>query len=358
MATISYGTQGSGLGAKQQAYVDKLMTTEVAQQTIFDRFATIQNALPQNNGKVINFRKWVPMKDLMIANKIYEDYTGNDSSNTGAGIATLVGKGAYQDYILPEGSSGSEAGQMKVVEFSTDVFPIGMWMTVTEETNLFHDMYTVAENVRQYSEVASFIIDGFYRDLYINSAGHIQDITGDSTGNDVSSANFTKASKKISLQLRLSGAKYVSNILKSSPNYGTEPVWSRYVGIVNTMMGEAIRDNTDFVPLEKYSAGIKPLESEIGMIGDIRIVENENMLIEETATAGTYKGYMLIMGKEHTANIPVRGKKRLEVIVKGLNSDDKSDPLNRTQLIGWKSWLGAYSIYPERIGLVEANFTI
>jgi len=358
MATINYGTQGSGLGAKQQAYIDKLMTTEVAQQTIFDRFATIQKALPKNSGKTITFRRWVPMKDLMIANKIYEDYTGNDSANTGAGIATLVGTNAYQSYILPEGSSGSEAGEMKVVEVSTDVFPIGMWMTVTEETNLFHDMYTVAENVRQYSEVAGFIIDGFYRDLYINSAGHQEDITADSTGNDVTSVNFKDASRKISLQLRLSGAKYVNSILKSSPNYATEPVWSRYIGIVNPMMGEAMRDNADFIPLEKYSANIKPLDNEIGMINDIRVIENENMLIEETATAGTYKGYMLILGKEHTADIPVRGKKRLEVIVKGLNNDDKSDPLNRTQLIGWKSWLGAYTIYPERLGLVIANFSI
>ena len=359
MATVNYGTQGSGLGAKQQAYIDKLMTTEVAQKAIFDRFATIQKVLPKNSGKTITFRRWVPMKDIMIANTIYEQYTGNDTENTGAGIATLIGKDAYKDIILPEGSSGSENGQMKVVEVSTDVFPIGMWMTVTEETNLFHDMYTVAENVRQYSEVAAMYIDGFYRDLYINSAGHQEDITGNTDPDDkVTSSTFKDAVRKISLQLRLSGAKYVNSILKSSPNYATEPVWSRYIGIVNPMMGEAMIDNPDFVPLEKYSASIKPLDGEIGMINDVRVIENENMLIEETSTAGEYKGYMLILGKEHTANIPIRGKKRIEVIVKGLNSQDKSDPLNRTQLIGWKSWLGAYTIYPERLGLVIANFTI
>lgn len=368
MANLAYGTQGDGLGASQQAYIDKLMTSRLAQQMVFDRYATIQKALPQNNGKDIKFRKWVPMRDLMLANSIYTGYTGNTPTTNGEEIAQLVPYSpdpatavaqTYSDYVLPEGSSGTEAGSMKVVELNSSVFPIGMWMTVNEEVNLFHDMYTVAENVTQYSEVASVLIDGFYRDTYINGAGHIQDITGGTApANNVTDTAFTGATKKISLQLRLSNAKYISSVLSSSPNYATEPIWSRYVGIVNPMMGEAMKANADFKPLETYSAGVKPLEGEIGMIGDIRVIENANMLIETTGTAGEYTGYMLVMAKDHTANIPLRGKKRVEVIVKGLDTKDKSDPLNRTQIIGWKSWLGAYTVSPEKLGLVKAVFDI
>jgi len=357
--SLTYGVQGAGLGAAQQAYLDKLMTTRLAQATLFDKFATIQKSLPQNSGKQIKFRKWVPMRDLMLANTIYQNYTGNSVTTNGEEIAELVDTNMYSTYVLPEGSSGTEAGQMKVVEFQTDVFPIGMWMTITEETNLFHDMYTVAENVNQYSEVASLIIDGFYRDTYINGAGHVIDISAGGAGADsVVDSAFDDAHRKISLQLRLSGAKYVNSVLTSSPNYKTEPIWSRYIGIVNPMMGEAMRNNTNFKSLETYSAGVKPLDGEIGMIGDIRVIENPNMTIVTTATAGTYTGDMLILGKKHTANIPLRGKKRVEVIVKGLNGDDKSDPLNRTQIVGWKSWLGAYTISPEKLGLIKANFTI
>jgi N4-gp56 family major capsid protein len=354
MATVTWGNQGQGLGVKQQAYLDKLMTAELAQRLIFDRFATIEKALPQNNGKTIEFKKWVPMRDLMIANKIYKDYTENQE---GEGIAVLVDKGAYNNIVLPEGSSGTEQGQMKKISFTTDVFPIGMWMSVTEETSLFDDMYTIKENIRQYSETASMYIDAFYRDTYINSAGHQIDITGNADPDDkVTSEAFFNAVRKISLQLRLSGAKYVNTVLSASPNVGTVPVWSRYIGIVNIMMGEAIRNNPKFKPLEQYATGnVKPLDGEIGMINDIRIIENENMLIEDAGN-GTYTGYMLVLGKDHTANIPLRGKKRIEVIVKGLNGGDKSDPLNRTQTIGWKSWLGAYTLYPERLGLIKAHF--
>jgi len=357
MATVNYGTQGSGLGAQQQAYLDKLMTTELAQRMIFDRYATIQKSLPQKSGKTIKFRRWVPMKHLMLVNDIYTQFVNNDVEGKGEGILISTQKGIYNDIILEEGSSGSEKGKLKVVELETDVFPIGMWMTVTEEVDLFHDMYTLSEHLRQYSEVASFYIDTFYRDLYINSAGHIEDITGNSDPDDkVSSSAFTDAVKKLSLKLRISGAKYVSSILTSSPNYETKPVWARYVGLVHPTMGEAIRENEDFIPLEKYASGVKVLDGEIGMIADIRIVEAENMLAENGD--GTFKGYMLIMGHEHTVNVPLRGKKRIEVIVKGRDSKDKSDPLNRFGMVGWKSWLGALTVNPERVALAIANYQL
>lgn len=364
MATVNYtsngtvgGSLGEGLGAPQQAYLEKLMTTEVAQTTIFDRFATIQKSMPQKRGTVMKFRKWVDMKDLVLANTIYKTYTENDIVNAGQGVATMIGRDEYANYILPEGSSGSEFGQMKVVEMQTDIKPIGMWMSHTEEDIILHDMYTVSENVKQYSKVAGFIIDGFYRDLYQSSAGHAIDISGNTApDNDVTSAAFKSAISKISLQLRLSGAKYVDSVLKQSPNYAKQGIWSRYLGVCNPMMAEALTENPNFKPVEEYPGGVAILDGERGMIGDVRVIENENAFISDNGD-GTYKGELLIFGKEHTADIPLRGKKRIQIIVKGLG-ENGNDILDRVGYIGWKSWLGAYTIHPERLGIVTADFTI
>jgi len=354
---VTYGTQGSGLSDAQQAYVDKLMTAELAQKTVFDRFATLRKELPQRNSQKIEFKRWIPMKDLMFVNDIYKNYTGNTD---GEGIATLIPENAYQDFILSEGSSGDEKGAMQVVKTEAEVIPIGAWMTYTEELELFHDMYTISENVKQYSDVASLVIDGFYRDFMVNGAGHLQDITGNTDPEDkIESESFAKAIRKIGLQLRLSGAKYVNSIISATPKYGTIPVWSRYIGIVNPLAGDKLKDNEKFIPLEKYATGsVKPLDGEIGMIGDVRVIENENMSISATDTDGLYTGEMLIMGKDHTAQIPLRGKKRVQVIVKPIGGSDKSDALNRFGTIGWKSWIGAKVLYPERLGVIKFNFTI
>jgi len=364
MATINYtsngvvsGSLGQGLGAAQQVYLEKLAINEVAQKTIWDRFATIQKSLPQNSGTKMRFRRWVPMKDLILANTIYKNYTGNDVVNAGQAVATMVGENKWQEFVLAEGSSGNELGEMKVVEFETDINLIGSFMTVTEETQLLHDMYTISENVRQYSDLIALIVDGFYRDTIRASAGHIQDISGGASGsNSVVDDAFTTATKKITLQLKLSGAQYVDSVLTQSPRYAKQGIYSRYIGICNTMMAEALRDNPNFKPTEEYPGGIKLLENEVGMLGFVRIIEDPNAYIYDNGD-GTYKGDLVIFGKEHTADIPLRGKKRIEIIVKGLGQNG-DDPLNRISTMGWKSWLGAYPIYPERIGKVTANFSV
>jgi len=351
---LMYGNQGDKLGAKQQAIIDKLMATEVIQNTIFEKYATITKTLPQKAGKTITFRKPVKIKDLMLANSIYENYTGNDSANTGAGIATLVDQDYYKRFILAEGDSGSERSYAKYIEFNTDVFPIGFWSKISEEVSLFHDMWNLTDYIKELSETGAFIIDGFYRDLYMNSAGHQIDISANADGsNNMQDQAFADACKKISMQLRLSGAKYVNRILDNSPNYGTVPVFARYTAIVNPLCEFSLRDNPEFVPVEKYPHTTKVMENEIGTLKDIRFIANENMYIEDDGT--DQYGWALIMGQDHTANVPIRGKKRIETVIKGLNNNDKSDPLDRFQIVGFKSWLGAYTLYPERLGLIKAK---
>jgi len=349
---LMYGNQGDGLGAKQQAVLDRLMTEGVAQKTIFDKYATMTKGIPQKSGRTIIFRKAVKVKDLMLANKIYKEYTGNEE---GQGVATLVDRDYYKEFILTEGESGSERSYGKYIEYQTDIFPIGFWSKITEEVSLLHDMWSLNGYIQELTEVASYIIDGFYRDLYINSAGHQIDISGNDDGsNNFKDSAFTDANRKVAMQLRLSGAKYVKSILSNSANYGTIPLKTKYVAIVNPLAEFSLRENQDFIPVEKYPHTTQVMEDEIGSIGEVRYVSNENMLIEEIDSSSAY-AYALIMGQDHTANIPLRGKKRIETIVKGLNSGDKSDPLNRFQIVGFKSWLGAYTINPERLGLIKGK---
>jgi N4-gp56 family major capsid protein len=166
-------------------------------------------------------------------------------------------------------------------------------------------------------------------------------------------ADFTSANQKVAMQLRLSGAKYIDRIIDNSPNIGSIPINAKYVGIVNPLCEFDLRANPDFIPVEKYPNPSIAMENEIGTIGEVRYIFNEDMYIEDD---GSDKyGWALIMGKDHTAQIPLKGKNRIETIVKGLNSDDKSDPLNRLQTIGLKSWLGAYTLSPEKVALIKAK---
>ena len=346
---------GNGLGAEMQAYLDKTLLTNISENTMFDRLATMQRNLPLKSSKEIRFDKWIRMADLYLTNNINQTFTGN---NTAAGTETLqnVPESEYQNFILEEGSSGSSKAQMKLIKQEATVFAIGDWMPHTEEMEMFHNRWTVAETSKQMGEMAGLIIDGYYRDLYVNGAGHLADISGDGTGNDnVVDSAFSEAARSTYLALKLSGAKMVSSIMSSSPNYGTTPVLAKYTGYIHPIAAERLLDNADFVSIEDYAAGITPIEGEVGILArSIRVIENENAPLIEIA-AGEYQCDMIVCGQDHTAHIPVRGKGATEFVFQPLGSGGTSDPLKRAGTTGWKSWLGAKVLYPERLAVMTAR---
>ena len=341
---------GNGIGAEMQAFLDKTLLTNIVDNTMWDRYATIAKPLPLKNSKEILFEKWIRMIDLyQQGNNSNEDFTGNDIT---AGEETLqnIKENEYQNFILPEGSSGTSKMNMQLIQKSTSVFPIGDYLGYTEEMEMFHHRWTVAEAARQYGEAASLIIDGYYRDLYINGAGHYTDLTG----TDAADPAVEAACKKMETALRLSGAKPVNKILSASPNYGTVPVRANYTMLVHTAACDALENNPGFVPVEEYTQN--PMEGERGILGRLRIIENSNAVIIPNG-GGSYTAKAIVLGNDHTAHVPVRGKGSVEFVYQPLGSAGTADALKRVGTVGFKSWIGGLVLYPERLGRIDFDFT-
>ena len=348
---------GNGLGAEMQAYLDKTLLTNIAETSIFDRLATMTRALPLRNSKEIRFDKWVRMADLYLSNNLNTKFTGNVidvPNNIDEETLQYVPKDEYQNFVLEEGSSGQSKSQMKLIQLTSTVFSIGDWMPFTEEMEMFHNRWTAAETSKQMGELAGLVIDGYYRDLYVNGAGHVTDISGDGTGNDnVVDAAFTDACSKMETALKLSGAKPVNSIMTASALYGTTPVRAKYTMYVHSIVAEQLLNNPDFVPVEQYAPN-GGMENEMGIIGKVRVVENANAPLTEVS-AGEYVAECIVTGKDHTSHVPVRGKGSTEFVLQPLGSGGTADPLKRVGTCGWQSWLGAKVLYPERLGIIKAK---
>ena len=348
---------GSGLGAERRAYLDKLLLENTAQKTMYDRLATLTRPLPLRDSKRVEFEKWITMKNLYFANNINENFTGNDVAS-GEETLQMIQRDEYQNFMLDEGSSGTSKGQMKLIKMSTDVFAIGDWMPYTEELELFHNRWSTSEATNQMSDMSAMVIDGFYRDLYYYGAGHMYDISTEADGvNNVIDPAFGTASKKLVTALKLSGAMEMSSILSSSPNYGTVPVNGKFVAYGHVAAIDAMEDgNADWVPIEKYADRVTLLPNERGMLKNIRYVEVADGYIVPTGTAGEYVAEFVVGGKDHTAQVPLRGKGKSETVYNQIGSGGTSDPLSRVGSLGWKGWLGAKVLYPERLGILKAKF--
>jgi len=341
---------GNGIGVEMQAFLDKTLLQNITEESVYDRYATISKPLPLKKSKEILFEKWIRMKDLYHTDNINVDFTGNDIT---VGEETLqnIKENEYQNFILPEGSSGTSKANMELIQKSASVFPIGDFLGYTEEMEMFHHRWTVAEAAKQYGEFAAGIVDGFYRDLYNSGAGHYSDMTAV----DVSDSTVTKAFKNMETALRLSGAKPVKKILSASPNYGTVPVRANFLAVAHTALCDAMEANPDFVPVEKYTTN--PMDGERGILGRCVIIENANASITPTGTPGEYTSKVTVFGNDHTAHVPVRGRGSVEFVYQALGSAGTADALKRVGTVGFKGWLGASVLFPERLGRIDVKFT-
>jgi N4-gp56 family major capsid protein len=188
---------------------------------------------------------------------------------------------------------------MQKIELEAEVFMIGSYMTVSEETILYDPMYTISENVNQYSRVYAKIINGFYRDTLFGNAGHRIDV--DATGD---SSQVSSALKQLSANLRISGAEYMDRIIASSVKFGTVPILARFIGHANPLAISELEKNADWVPVEKYASGLNggPLKGERGMIGDVRIVEDFEAPVD--TINNRYK--LIIVGKDTSAQNSIK----------------------------------------------------
>lgn len=354
-----YGDKGkplSVISAAEQAFYDRMMLDNLANTSIMDRFASINKALPQNNSTELVFEKWITLKESLLSANGNEAFSGKNASTTGIETLYNVAADEIDNFILAEGSSGTAGGEMKIVESRTTVFPFGKYMGYTEELETFHRRWRLEEASKQFGEVAGILIDGFYRDLFTNGAGHLIDISGDGTGsNSVVDAAFSTAMGRMTTLLKLCGAKPVKEMLSASAKYGTIPVDAGFVAVVHPVVAEAIENNNaDFIPRRLYADGVTLMPNEVGTLKKVRIIENENAPIASDG-AGAYNTDILVFGKDHTAHVPLRGKGRTKMIIKPIGGSGTNDPLDRNGTIGFKGWLGAKVLYPERLGKITAK---
>ena len=338
---------GNGLGAEMQAFLDKTLLTNLTQNAYFDRLATMTRALPLKNSQELRFDKWIRMQDIYLTDNINQNFTGNvidPANNVDEETYQNVPASEYENFVLAEGSSGASKAKMKLIKTKATVFPIGDWMPYTEELELFHNRWSTSEAMRQMSETAALVVDGFYRDLYFYGAG----------SDSVNDPAFSAAERNLYLALKLSGGKPMKHVLSSSPDYGTVPVNSRYVAYGHTVACDRLRDNADFIPLKDYADGVTPLPNEVGMLGFTRFCEDPNGYI--SGSGGEYDAEFIVCGNDHTAQIPLKGKGRMETVYQRLGSGGTSDALARVGSLGWKSVLGAKVLYPERLGILKAKF--
>ncbi len=173
--------------------------------------------------------------------------------------------------------------------------------------------------------------------------------------------------RSITEALRKQRAKTITKIVKSTPDWGTEPIQAAYIAIVPVEMDSTIRDMPGFVPAEKYGTE-KAMDGEIGKVENVRYIASNLIptFAGEGATVTTEKVRqeggkanvyaMLLLGQDAYGVVPFKGKNGAELYVR-TPKPDSSDPLAQRGTVGWKTYHTAVILNEAWMARVEVAVT-
>ena len=148
--------------------------------------------------------------------------------------------------------------------------------------------------------------------------------------------------------LKRQNARPITEVLKSSPAYNTQPIEAGFVALVHPDLENDIRSIDGFVSTKHY-ASMQPMEGEIGAIEDVRYIRST--VFEPWADAGGAHGGtvlstsgtsadvypVLYLARDAFGCVPLKGRNAITPQVKNPTVSE-TDPLGQRGVASWKCW--------------------
>ncbi len=158
--------------------------------------------------------------------------------------------------------------------------------------------------------------------------------------------------KTAELALRTNLATKFKKMITGSVNYGTSTIREAFVGFVSPDGAIMLEDIPGFVSVDKYGYSDGLLPNEIGSYRGVRYCES-TLIGTRTGVTNTTIPQAFILGEEALGEVGIRGKKKIETIIKDLGSAGTADSLNREGSVGSKFRMAAVTLRPEWLMQVD-----
>lgn len=313
------------------AYVVKDLLKRAMPYMCIEKFGQ-QYPIPQNNTQTAKFRRY-----------FLTGATGSAGAGT-AGQAFYVPLAVTPlvEGVTPTGS------RLTYVDYSVSLHQYGDFITITDVVEDTHEDPVLQEATQIMSEQASLTIETVRYNIL--KAGTNVFYANGAARTDVNTTITLTLQRQITTSLLRQNAKMITTVLKSTPDYRTEPVEAAFIGLVHPDLETDIRNMAGFIPTKLYGS-TTPWENEIGSVERVRYLSST--VFAPFADAGGAKGAMrsttgtsadvypiLYVARDAYGIVPLRGKDSLTPMV--VNPKPASgDPLGQRGTVGWKAWQSA-----------------
>jgi len=157
--------------------------------------------------------------------------------------------------------------------------------------------------------------------------------------------------RQVTTALTRQNAKFITQTVRSTPDFRMEPVEAAYVGLCHPDLDTDIRKMSGFIPTKQYGT-VTPWENEIGAVERVRYLSSTIFApwidvggakagsgVTMRSTTGTYADVypVIYLGRDAFGFVPLKGKDSITPMVVN-PKPAPGDPLAQRGTIGWKCY--------------------
>jgi N4-gp56 family major capsid protein len=172
--------------------------------------------------------------------------------------------------------------------------------------------------------------------------------------------------RKITTALTRQNARRLTQVVKSTPDFRTEPIEAAFMALVHPDLESDIRNMTGYVNTKQYGT-VTPFENEIGSVEQVRYLQSTVFAPWPDAggaagamrsTSGTYADVypVLYLGRDAYGIVPLKGKDSLTPMVVN-PKPAPGDPLGQRGTVGWKAMTTAVILNDAWMARLEVAAT-
>lgn len=304
--------------------------------------------IPNNATKVAKFRRY------FLSGSTGSAGDGNPANPFFVPLATTP----LLEGVTPSGRA------LKNQDYTVTLSQYGDYITITDVILDTHEDRVLQAATEALGESAAQTIETIR--FNVLKAGLNVFYSNGASRSSVNTPLSTTVQRQVTTGLNRQNAKRITQIVKSTPDFRTEPIEAAYIGLIHPDLESDVRNMTGFIPTKQYGT-VTPWENEIGAVEQVRYLQST--IFAPFADAGGAKGSMrstsgtnadvypvLYLGRDAFGIVPLKGKDSLVPMVVN-PKPAPGDPLAQRGTVGWKAYTAAVILNDSWMARLESAAT-
>ena len=267
------------------------------------------------------------------------------------GAAGQVGAGPINAFSTPVSITPLQEGvtptgrKLSNQDYTVQLYQYGDYMTITDVVMDTHEDPILNQMTEVLGESAAQTIETIR--FNVLKAGLNVFYANGGVRTAVNTTITLAMQRQVTTAFLRQNAKRITNVVKSTPDYRTEPVEAAFIGLHHPDLDSDIRNMTGYINTKQYGT-VTPFENETGSVEMVRYLNST--IFAPWPDAGGAKGAMrstsgvnadvypiLYLARDAYGIVPLKGKSALTPMVVN-PKPAPGDPLGQRGTVGWKAW--------------------